>query len=117
MEQTEENVPETMLWVVLQRQRNSALFIKLILYCVFVAVFITVTQLLRPVRATFTVQDTLLEHTVRTHFPQAQWAKTFYDISTDAEWWEWVETVLLPSIMTNHYFNGDPRYSQYGSRF
>jgi len=92
-------------------------FFKLVLWAVFVALFTAITQMLRPVRSTFTVQDSLLEHIAREPFPQANWAKSFYDISSDADWWEWVETVLLPNTLTDTYFNGDTRSTSWGSRF
>jgi len=117
MEQLEESVPVEMLWVTLQRKRKHSYFFKLLTWTIFVAIFTALTQMLRPVRATFTVQDSLLEHTAREPFPQAGWAKTFYDITSDADWWEWVESVLLPNILSDKYFNGDPRSTAWGSRF
>lgn len=117
LDHSEESVPIEMLWVALERQRRHSLFSKFVTWTIFVLIFTVITQMLRPVRGTFTVQDSLLQHTAHEHFPQANWPKTFYDISSDADWWEWVETVLLPNILTDKYFNGDPRETTWGSRF
>lgn len=112
-----ETAPVEWIWLLVTRKRSENHCIKLVPYCIFVVVFTMILQMVRPVRAMFTVQDTLLEHTARYPFPQATWAKTFYDISNDADWWEWVETVLVPNTLTDTYFNGDSRGATWGSRF
>jgi len=58
----------------------------------------------------------LLEHTVRESISGSSVAG-FYDISNDAAWFEWVETRLLPTIMSEEYFNGDSRSASWGQRF
>jgi hypothetical protein len=113
----EETVPVEMLWVTLERQRRETYVWKLAICIVFVIVFTAMTQMFRPVRAFFTAQDSLLEHTARAPFPQASWGKTFYDITSDGDWWEWVETVMLPNALTDKYYNGDSRSTEWGSRF
>lgn len=117
MDEAQETVPVEMLWVTLERKRRNSYFFKLVIWTFFAVVFTTLTQMLRPVRATFTVQDSLLQHTARAAFPLASWPKTFYDITCDGDWWEWVETVLLPNILSDKYFNGDPRATAWSSRF
>lgn len=117
LDQNKESVPVELLWVTLQRNRKQGFFIKFIIYTIFVALFTVIMQMLRPVRATFTVQDSILQSTVRAPFPEASWPKTFDDIASDVDWWQWVETVLVPSIMSDTYFNGDPRSTNWGSRF
>jgi hypothetical protein len=100
MDETKETVPVELLWITLQRNRKQGFFVKFIIYTIFVVLFTVITQMLRPVRATFTVQDSMLQNTVRAPFPLANWPKTFDDIASDADWFEWVETVLLPTILS-----------------
>eukprot|EP00403_Amphidinium_massartii_P019164 CAMPEP_0178409896 /NCGR_PEP_ID=MMETSP0689_2-20121128/20698_1 /TAXON_ID=160604 /ORGANISM="Amphidinium massartii, Strain CS-259" /LENGTH=589 /DNA_ID=CAMNT_0020031051 /DNA_START=153 /DNA_END=1922 /DNA_ORIENTATION=+ len=63
------------------------------------------------------MQDTIVERTAREAVPGANWEKTFYDLSSDADWWEWVETLLLPNILEENWYNGDPRAASWGRRF
>mmetsp|Transcript_41450 Transcript_41450/g.93503 ORF Transcript_41450/g.93503 Transcript_41450/m.93503 type:complete len:746 (-) Transcript_41450:9-2246(-) len=110
-------VPLEWTWVLLQRFKIQNYFFRLVAYVIFTALFTAIFQMLRPVESTFAVQDTILEHTARELAPGAPWARSFYDISTDAEWFEWVETALLPSILGDAYFNGDLRNQTWGNRF
>jgi len=117
LDEADKTVPAEWLWLLLRRTRREGFVIKFLIYVAFVGLFTAITQMVRPVRSTYSVQDTLLEHTAREAFPQANWQKTFYDISCDADWWEWAETVLLPTILSDEYFNGDSRAETWGSRF
>jgi len=110
-------LPVEWFWVFLRKSKRENFFCKLVAYMIFIALFTTITQLARPVKATFTIQNTILAHTSEEAFPYANFEKTFNDIANDADWWEWTETVLIPAIMSDSYFNGESRAKSWGKRF
>jgi len=111
--EAEEPVPVEWAWLVLRKARMESYCIRLVAYLAFTAIFTVIFSMIRPVSSTFAVQDTLVEQITRRD-PQG---RTFYDISNDAEWFDWVEQTFLPTALSTTFFNGDPRASAWGSRF
>mmetsp|Transcript_26852 Transcript_26852/g.61928 ORF Transcript_26852/g.61928 Transcript_26852/m.61928 type:complete len:748 (-) Transcript_26852:9-2252(-) len=113
----DEVVPVEWLFLFVRKTKRERFLMQLISYVIFIAIFTTICSLLRPIRTTFTMQDTIVERTARDAVPGANWEKTFYDITSDGDWIEWVETLLLPTILDENWYNGDPRSASWGRRF
>jgi len=117
--EAEEVVLVEWAWLLIQKRRLESYSIKFALHSLFLVLFVVAFTLLRPVSSTFGVQDSLLEHTSGEPSAgfRASWERSFAAVSGDGEWWQWVETALVPTIFSESYYNGDSRLDSHGSRF
>jgi len=104
-------------WLFFQLSRREVFCTRLVVHLIFVICATAIFQMLCSSTSFFAVQDSILEHTARAPITTMSWDRTFYDISSDAQWWDWVQHTLLRSILREDYFNGDLRANTSNGRF
>lgn len=106
----EDDVPTEWFWVFLRKSQRENFLKDFILYGIFILLFTIIADSLRATTDGFRMGNTILAHTSDEAFPGANFLKTFHDIANDPDWWEVVETVLIPASLTENYFtNGESR--------
>jgi len=114
----EEPVPVEWAWLILRRARAERHCFRFVLQVAFASFFTAAFSMLRPVGPIFAVQDPLLELTARRPIPGSSGnPQGFYDITDEEAWYQWVELKLLPTILSEEYFNGDSRIDTWGQRW
>lgn len=104
-----ESVPVEWTWIFFQLATRQAHCTQLVIYLVFALFSTVIFQMVSTSASFFAVQDSILKHTARASISSVPWERTFYDLSSDAQWWDWVQQALLPTILKEDYFNGDLR--------
>lgn len=85
------------------------------LYLFFLAMFLSVTTMVRPVHEIFTIQDALYGELAGDPIaPDVNFEKTFTDIATHDEFWAWATNVLYDKAFQCCYYNDDPVSRAYG---
>merc|ERR1719386_365060 len=107
-----EVVPLELVWLLLRKWKREEFLLKLFMNLMFVACFVFIIMQARPVKEAYQLLDSVLAQTANEAFPNANFEKTFHDIANPPDWWEFVDTVLVPMTFTEEYFNGDRRAEQ-----
>mmetsp|Transcript_78078 Transcript_78078/g.220787 ORF Transcript_78078/g.220787 Transcript_78078/m.220787 type:complete len:748 (-) Transcript_78078:95-2338(-) len=116
-QRAEDPIPLEWTWLLFRTARTESFCKGLVKYALFTALFTAIFQMIRPVNTAFSVQDALLRQTTHADILGGSAGVSFYDISSDAAWFQWVEAQLLPTILSEEYFNGDLRNNSWSRRF
>jgi hypothetical protein len=117
--QGDELIPLEWTWTVMRRLQLERHSKKLAAHVVFAVLFVVIFSLMRPVEDTAALHQALVELTAGAPSTghRASWERTFKSVSSDKEWWAWVETALLPTILSDTFYNGDFRNETWDQRF
>uniref|UniRef100_A0A0G4I9X1 Polycystin cation channel PKD1/PKD2 domain-containing protein n=1 Tax=Chromera velia CCMP2878 TaxID=1169474 RepID=A0A0G4I9X1_9ALVE len=87
--------------------KRDVLLRELILYTIFLAIFITITSMIRPVHPTFEIQDAMIGGFLRTSTGGSNFRKTFMDMTTFSDWHEWLENVFFERAFQDSWYNNE----------
>lgn len=103
--------------LLMRKWKREDFFVKLMLNLVFVFAYAFIVMQARPVKSTYQVLNSILQHTSDEAFPLANFEKTFHNIANPSDWWTFVETVLIDGIMPATFFNDELTRDVEGGRF
>ncbi|EKX52609.1 hypothetical protein GUITHDRAFT_133659 [Guillardia theta CCMP2712] len=101
---------EKICQVAKTKLKHSELANGLIRFLIFAAIYMTVIYYQRNSEMASDIDGMLRKIVLETQYrdPWSFQQKTFQDISTIDEFWDWHLYALLPRILQNDYYNGDP---------
>ncbi|CEM12148.1 unnamed protein product [Vitrella brassicaformis CCMP3155] len=92
-----------------KKAKRNSLFYSGLLYTTFLAIFVTITMLIRPVDQTFQIQNAIIEGIAKDDMDSPRFEKTFFDMANYGDFWVWMFEVFYGNVFEGEWYNGEPR--------